>query len=226
MRPSKIRVAKYEHSATSKWVVEGLKNNKGKRCRRFFHTRIEADDFARDALEEQYQYGRKAQHLPDDLRLSAIRCVEKLSVDGKSLEDATESLLERLRVSQRSCSLNKLVSEYLENKQGKGLSRRHLQDLKNRLGEFASFAGEKTASEIKPEQIEQWLQQFGGENYNNYHRQRVTSATVTEKRAPFSNALGGGLGTVRSSGPRKQHAQFALCSKVLLVRSPVKIHDA
>ena len=29
MRPSKIRVAKYEHSATSKWVVEGLKNNKG-----------------------------------------------------------------------------------------------------------------------------------------------------------------------------------------------------
>jgi integrase len=60
------------------------------------------------------------------------------------------------------------VSEYLENKQGKGLSRRHLQDLKNRLGKFASFAGEKTASEIKPEQIEHWLQQFGGENHNNY----------------------------------------------------------
>ena len=168
MRPSKIRVAKYEHSATSKWVVEGLKNNKGKRCRRFFRTRAEADDFARDALEEQHQYGRKAQHLPDDLRLSAIKCVEKLSVYGKSPEDATESLLERLRVSQRSCSLNKLVSEYLENKQGKGLSRRHLQDLKNRLGKFASFAGEKTASEIKPEQIEQWLQQFRGENHNNY----------------------------------------------------------
>ena len=36
-------------------------------------------------------------------------------------------------------------------------SRRHLQDLKNRLGKFASFAGEKTASEIKPEQIEHWL---------------------------------------------------------------------
>ncbi|SVD16401.1 uncharacterized protein METZ01_LOCUS369255, partial [marine metagenome] len=33
MRPSKIRVAKYEHSVTSKWVVEGLKNNKGKRSR-------------------------------------------------------------------------------------------------------------------------------------------------------------------------------------------------
>jgi hypothetical protein len=52
------------------------------------------------------------------------------------------------------------------------------------------------------------------------------SGALTEKRIPFSNALGGGLGTVRSSGPRKQHAQFALCSKVLLVRSPVKIHDA
>ena len=170
MRLSKIRVAKYEHSATSKWVVEGLKNNKGKRCRRFFRTRAEADDFARDALEEQHQYGRKAQHLPHDLRLSAIRCAEKLSLYGKSLEDATESLLERLRVSQRSSSLNKLLSEYLESKQGKGLSRRHLQDLKNRLGKFASFAGDKTASEIKPEQIEHWLQDFRGENHNNYLR--------------------------------------------------------
>ena len=74
MHLSKIRVAKYEHSATSKWVVEGLKNNKGKRCLRFFRTRAEADYFARDALEEQHQYGRKAQHLPHDLILSAIRC--------------------------------------------------------------------------------------------------------------------------------------------------------
>ncbi len=168
MRLSKIRVAKYEHSATSKWVVEGLKNNKSKRSRKFFRTRAEADDFARNVLQEQRQYGQKSQHLPHELRLSAIQCAEKLSTYGKTLEEATEALLERLRLSQRSCSLNKLVSEYLEIKQGKDLSRRHLQDLKNRLGKFASFAGEKTASEIKPEQIEQWLQQFGGENYNNY----------------------------------------------------------
>ena len=102
MRPSKIRVAKYEHSATSKWVVEGLKNNKGKRSRKFFLSRIEADDFARNVLQEQRQYGQKAQHLPHELRLSAIQCVEKLSVYGKSLEDATESLLECLRVSHNA----------------------------------------------------------------------------------------------------------------------------
>ena len=107
MRPSKIRVAKYEHSATSKWVVEGLKNNKGKRSRKFFRSRIEADDFARNVLQEQRQYGQKAQHLPHELRLSAIQCAEKLSLYGKSLEEATEALLERLRVSQHSCSLNK-----------------------------------------------------------------------------------------------------------------------
>ncbi len=170
MRPSKIRVAKYEHSATSKWVIEGLKSSTGKRSRKFFRSMVEADDFARNALQEQRQYGQKAQHLPQELRLSAIQCAEKLSVYGKSLEDATESLLERLRVSQRSCSLNKLVSEYLGSKQGKGLSRRHLQDLKNRLGKFASFAGKKTASEIKPEQMEHWLQDFRGENHNNYLR--------------------------------------------------------
>ena len=92
MRLSKIRVAKYEHSATSKWVVEGLKNNKGKRSRKFFRSRVEADDFAQNALQEQRQYGQKAKHLPHELRLSAIQCAEKLSVYGKSLEDASRRL--------------------------------------------------------------------------------------------------------------------------------------
>ena len=80
MRLSKIRVTKYEHSATSEWVVEGLKNNKGKRSRKFLRTRAEADDFARNVLQEQRLYGKKAQHLPHELRLSAIQCAEKLSL--------------------------------------------------------------------------------------------------------------------------------------------------
>ena len=84
MRPSKIRVAKYEHSATSKWVVEGLKNNKGRRSRKFFHTKAEADLFARDAHAEQTQLGCSSVTLPFELRLSAISCAEKLKPFGKT----------------------------------------------------------------------------------------------------------------------------------------------
>ena len=122
MRPSKIRVAKYEHSATSKWVVEGLRNNAGKRSRRFFRTKAEADHFARDTLAEQRQFGSSLAALPPNLRLSAINCAQKLKPYGKTLEEATEALIKSLKVVPTKLSINRLVSEYLETKRSKGFS--------------------------------------------------------------------------------------------------------
>ena len=129
MRPSKIRVAKYEHSATSKWVVEGLRNNAGKRSRRFFRTKAEADHFARDSLAERRQFGSSSAALPADLRLSAINCAEKLKPYGKTLEEATEALIKSLKVVPTKLSINQLVSEYLETKRSKGLSASHKLDM-------------------------------------------------------------------------------------------------
>lgn len=122
MRPSKIRVAKYEHSATSKWVVEGLRNNAGKRSRRFFRTKAEADHFARDSLAERRQFGSSSAALPADLRLSAINCAEKLKPYGKTLEEATEALIKSLkavpthRKTVSSANLYQLFA-YLKNKE-------------------------------------------------------------------------------------------------------------
>ena len=102
MRPSKIRVAKYEYSATSKWVVEGLKNNKGKRSRKFFRSRIEADDFARNVLQEQ-------RHLFDDLLGGTPALEVPLEGNGKSLcslririSDALKWLADQFRAGNTS----------------------------------------------------------------------------------------------------------------------------
>ena len=102
MRPSKIRVAKYEYSATSKWVVEGLKNNKGKRSRKFFRSRIEADDFARNVLQEQ-------RHLFDALLGGTPALEVPLEGNGKSLcslririSDALKWLADQFRAGNTS----------------------------------------------------------------------------------------------------------------------------
>jgi len=74
MRPSKIRVAKYEHSAISNWVVEGLKSSTGRRSRKFFRSRVEADDFARNALQEQMEpYARLKRQLRFTTHGAALR---------------------------------------------------------------------------------------------------------------------------------------------------------
>ena len=111
MRPSKIRVAKYEHSVTSKWVVEGLKNNKGKRSRKFFRTRAEADDFARNVLQghslkataallglsedqvalETHEDWYAASIDPTDLCHRAIRVLKELTASEKSKSAAADS---------------------------------------------------------------------------------------------------------------------------------------
>ena len=124
MRPSKIRVAKYEHSATSKWVVEGLRNNAGKRSRRFFRTKAEADHFARDTLTEQRQFGSRSAALPADLRLSAINCAEKLKPYGKTLEEATEALIKSLKVCLQA-KYQPTGQRVSRNKEIKGLSASH-----------------------------------------------------------------------------------------------------
>ena len=174
MRPSKIRVAKYEHSPTSKWVVEGLRNNAGKRSRRFFRTKAEADHFARDALAEQKQFGSRSATLPADLRLSAINCAEKLKPYGKTLEEATEALIKSLKVVPTKLSINQLVSEYLHTKRSKGLSASHLRDITNRFNIFVGAFDSRPLSELSTSGIEAWLRKYEGQNHNNY-LQRLTS---------------------------------------------------
>jgi len=174
MRPSKIRVAKYGHSATSKWVVEGLKNNKGRRSRKFFHTKAEADFFARDAHAQQTQLGCSSVTLPFELRLSAISCAEKLKPFGKTLEDATDALIKSLKTTPVDLCSNSLVNEYLEIKRSKGLSTSHIHDITNRFKIFVASFDSRSLAEITTADIEAWLQKYEGQNHNNY-LQRLTS---------------------------------------------------
>ena len=156
MRTSTPRVAKYHGSETSQYVVEGLRVD-GKRTRRFFKKRREADAWLRKTLARMRQEGETAIHMPEQLRVEAVACAERLKPFGKTISNATEHFLAYLATVERSCTVADLVAEFNSAKAKDGASKRYLQDLHNRFDAFAVDFGTIKVGAILPSQIDDWL---------------------------------------------------------------------
>lgn len=138
-----------------KYVVNFKEN--GKRARRFFETKREAETFAQQKNIERVNQGREGAEFPSWLRVMAQECHELLEPHGKTIRDAAEHYLSFLRATARSCTVEELVGELLATKQADGASRRYLDDLKSRLGRFASEFQGQTVATITAAQIDDWL---------------------------------------------------------------------
>jgi len=156
MRTSTPRVAKYVGSETSKYVVEGLRIN-GKRTRKFFGKQRAAQAWLRKTLVRMRKEGEGAIHMPEQLRVDAVACAERLRPYGKTLADATKHYLTYLSAISRSCTVSDLITQFNSSKEQDGASERYLKDLKNRLDTFAQDFGSVKVAEILPSQIDDWL---------------------------------------------------------------------
>jgi integrase len=156
MRKPTPKVVRYHGSETSRFVVEGLRVN-GKRTRKFFATRRAAGTWLRKTVARIRKEGEGAVHMPEQLRVEAVSCSERLKPYGKTLTDATEHLLAHLAAVQRSCTVKDLIAEFRTAKEQDGASERYLKDLKNRLRRFDDDFGQKMVAEIQPSEMDDWL---------------------------------------------------------------------
>src|ERR1700746_683255 len=112
MRRPTLRIVEYRHSATAKYVIEGVRVN-GKRKRLFFATEEAAEKELARIKTKQRKEGENALKLPDALRIMALTAAEKLKPFGRTILDAAEFYVKFLRDAERSISLSNLVEEYL-----------------------------------------------------------------------------------------------------------------
>ncbi|MEN9663087.1 MAG: hypothetical protein RL324_2036 [Verrucomicrobiota bacterium] len=110
--------------------------------------------------------------MPEQLRVDAVTCAERLKPYGKTIADATEHFLTYLATVSRSCSVSDLITEFNTSKAQDGASKRYLQDLRNRLDTFAAAFGPIKAGEILPSQIDDWLRglKVAGQTRNNFRK--------------------------------------------------------
>lgn len=156
MRKATPKVVRYRGSETSKFVVEGLRVS-GKRTRKFFATRTEAETWLRRTIARMRKEGEVAIHMPERLRVEAISCSEKLKLKGKTLTEATEHFLAHLDAIQRTCTVEALIQEFKGSKEQDGASESYQRDLRHRLGIFAESFGDRMVADILPNQIDDWI---------------------------------------------------------------------
>ncbi len=198
MKPTRLKVRPYRHSATSKFVVTWSTGSRPsavavvaweqlhpgaapedrarfaagdwERHRRFFGTKEDAKAFADGQKTKISNEGLRGLALPDDLRVMAGRCAEKLKPYGYTIERAVEHFIDYIKATRRSVTVSALVTEYTAAKKQKGNKVRSLKDIGYRLKTFGDTFGERTVATVTTAEIDDWLTSLdlSGQSQNNF----------------------------------------------------------
>jgi integrase len=183
MRRPTLRIVEYRHSATAKYVIEGLRVN-GKRKRLFFTTKQKADEeFTRLKIKRRKE-GENALRISDALRITALECEQKLAPFGKTIQDATEFYVHYLQQALRSISVSELIEDYLAIQKRLKRSQPHIKDLQQRLGRFKEDFGELPLRTITTKDLESWLHELklSAQSINNFRSRLASLFAYAEKR--------------------------------------------
>ena len=166
--PFRIRPYRDSNRPALKFVVNCQEN--GKRARKFFETKREAESFTQARNIEYQNQGREGAEFPSWLRIMAGECNARLEPHGRTLKDATDHFVAFLEASAKSCTVSDLVLELLNAKMSDGVSKDHLDDLRVRLNRFAQTFGEQNAATVTTAQIDDWLRglELSPQSRNNY----------------------------------------------------------
>src|SRR5258708_4095941 len=128
-RKHRPKVVRYRGHALFKWTIAGHYVN-GKRVRKFFETKDEAQKFVHGIEITTENLGTRATLIDPRFHIMAVECSDILAPYGKTLADATDFYPQHLNALQRSCTVNGFIPFFLENKKGDGGGHLYLQDLR------------------------------------------------------------------------------------------------
>jgi site-specific recombinase XerD len=129
----------------------------GKRKRTFFETKEQAESFVAFKNAELKRNGLEHAEFPTALRVMAQNAVEKLKPFGRTITHAVDHYVAHLKASEKSCTAAELVKELLKAKKADGVSRRHLNDIRIRLGKFAEKFDSQPVATITRKETDDWL---------------------------------------------------------------------
>ena len=129
----------------------------GKRKRRFFTSKKEAESFGQLLKVEFQNHGAEGVAFPSSLRVMAGECAEILARFGKTIRDATAFYVTHLHQEENSVSVAAAVAELIRLKEAAHKSPRYVNDLGLRLGRFCKSHGERTVASITAKELDEWL---------------------------------------------------------------------
>ena len=133
----------------------------GKRTRKFFRTQRAAAVWLRKTQARIKKEGEGAIHMPEALRVEAVKWAELLKPYGKTITDAGQHFLAHLAAIKRTCSVSQLIKEFVSMKTADGLRKKSVKDLSGRLTRFEIDFGERNVAELRTIEIDDWIRGLG-----------------------------------------------------------------
>ena len=187
MRKTTLNLKKTKVNGSTFWRVT-LPQVGGGRKRRTFKNKRDAEIFLEQSAVQQENFGTAALTISEKLRIEAVACAEKLQKHGVTISEATDFYLKHIESSLNSTPIEKAVEELLKLKEGAGMSKLYLRDLKWRLGKVAKAFPERKISEITTPEIQDFLiglgikKPVGAVTLNTFRRDICTLWGYAEKR--------------------------------------------
>ena len=158
MRTTKPHVKRWNWGGPdTKWVVDGLRDEDGKRKRKFFPSRDAANEWLARRRPEMQSQGRAAMAMSDRQRVDAVRAIAILEPFGTTLTAAAEAFAERAQLLSRTVTFEALRTEVVAVKKADRKSPRYVLDVKNRLERVGELFDDRMVAAIEPRELDDWL---------------------------------------------------------------------
>ena len=158
-----------------KFVVTGPGEGGRRRWRKFFAARAQAEAYAHLRRVDLANHGVKGAALSQGQRAEYLDCVGKLAPFGVGLREAVDMLLPSLAARRQTVQVGQAVKTLLDVQTKDGASRRHLEDLRSRLGQFSRAFDGRTLASFTASEIDAWLRSLRVVNLTRNNFRRVVS---------------------------------------------------
>jgi len=185
----KIRAVQHRNGRKA-WLVDARIKGAGERL--FFRSKVEAETKALQFRIARKNEGSAAFSIPEDLRIEALKCAERLRPFGKTLTDAVDYYLPYLQRVNTPKPLPELIQEVASEKRADGLEKPTIVDFEYRCRQFVQAFPERDVANISSDELEHWLRdRFTNPTSRNNARRAVVNLfnyAVRKKYIPSNPA--------------------------------------
>jgi integrase len=129
----------------------------GRRLRKFFKTRLEADTYAEQQRIAKANQGAAAFSIDDKLRIEALEARRLLQPYGTSLIEAAKYYIKHAKPKGGQKTMFELVAEVLETKKTAGRRQATVDNYRILFTRFNRSFGQRHVHEVHRDDIENWL---------------------------------------------------------------------
>lgn len=157
-----MKISKVSKHGKPRWLVNDASGQGGKRQRKFFATKEEAETYARERTTEKKEYGLHFGSIPPKERAALMYQLQRLHSLGWTLGAAVDFVEKNGKQANKpEVPLGTVADEFLAAKETAGLRPRYVKTLRASIHRFLLNRRQRLISEVTPAEIQEYISSNG-----------------------------------------------------------------